>query len=195
MARRLVGVAIHEVGSTLHAQPGFHIDDTLGLDVELLVFLIAGIVDAVLLEHAAGNIVRCHVAAARYADVVLVSGRVVLVKHVVPVGVAEVFVLVAVVDTPFLIRRVAVAAGQFVVPGAREIEYVVDVRRIFAECVDIGFQERGGIIVAVGYHLRLGRTLIEGERAVVGDFGTAFLRFFCGEKNDAEGAARTVNGG
>ena len=195
VARRLVRIAVHEVGGVLHAQPRLYVDDAFGFDVELLVFLVAGVVDAVLLEHTARDVVRCHVTAACHADVVLVSGRIVLVEYVVPVGVAEVFVDVAVVDAPFLIRGVAVAACQFVVPGAREFEYVVDVRGILAECVDVGFQERGGIIVAVGDHLGFGGALVEGKGAVVSHLGAAFLRLFGGKEDHAEGAAGTVYGG
>ena len=71
VARRLVRITVHEIGGVLHAQPWLHVDDAFGFDVELLVFLVTGVVDAVLLEHTARNVVRCHVAAARYAYVML----------------------------------------------------------------------------------------------------------------------------
>ena len=194
VGRRLVRIAVHEVGRVLDAQPRFHPDVAFGLDVELLVLLVSGVVDAVLLEDTSRDVVGGRFAAACHAQVVLVAGRVVAVEHVVPVRVAEIFVGVLVVDAPFLERRVAVAAGQLVVPRAVELEDIVDVGRVRAVGVGVGFEEGGGEVVAVGDHLRRRGPFVEGVRAVVGHLRAAFLGRFGRHQDYAERTPRAIDG-
>lgn len=185
----------HERGCVLDGEPLGDLNGSLAKDVVLIITFVARVIDTVLVEEAARQVIRRLVAAARDREIVLMSGRVVLVENLVPVGVAEVFVaVVRRVDTPLLVRRVAVAAFEFGVPGAAELEDVVDICRIDTFVVDIGFEIGTCPVVAVIDDLRRHRTLVKVIRTVVGDLHPALFGFLGRDEDHAECTARTVDG-
>ena len=147
------------------------------------------------MEETARHVVRRLVRSARNREVVLVSGGVVLVEDLVPVGVAEVLVaVVGRIDPPLLVGGVAVAAFQFAVPCAAETEDVVDVGRIGGVAVGVRFEVGGRPVVAVVDQFGRHGALVEVVRTVVGDLHLAFFGAFGGDEDDAERTARTVDG-
>ena len=193
--RRLVRKTAHERGGVLDAEPFGRLHGAFGQYVVLVVAFVAGVVDTVLMEETARHVVRRLVRSARNREVVLVSGGVVLVEYLVPVGVAEVLVaVVGRIDPPLLVGGVAVAAFQFAVPCAAETEDVVDVGRIGGVAVGVRFEVGGRPVVAVVDQFGRHGALVEVVRTVVGDLHLAFFGAFGGDEDDAERTARTVDG-
>ncbi len=191
----LAGLAVHQVGGLGDAEPGLDFDRPLCHEVELVVLLLADLVLAVLLEEAAGDVVGGLVGAAGGREVVLVADPVFLVEEVVPVGVAEVFVVAVGVEAVGGCGGVAVAAAELLVPVAGEGEHAVDGGRIRALGVGVGLEEVGGPVVAVGDEPGDDGPAVDAEGAVVGDPGGAGRRGLGGHQDDAEGPARAVDGG
>ena len=192
---RLVRVAVVEGRRVVESQPRTHLDRASCRDVVLVVVLVTLLVHTVLIEVTAVDIVGSLVAPPLYGHRVGVSQSHVAVEQVVPVGVAEVLVAAAAgVDSPLLERGIGVAARQLVVPLTRELEHVVDIGRIAAASVDIRFEERGGPVVTVGYHLGSRRALVERERTVIADLGRALVGVLGGNEHHAECTAYTVYG-
>ena len=193
--RRLVRKTAHERGGVFDAEPFGRLHGAFGQYVVLVVAFVAGVVDTVLMEETARHVVRRLVRSARNREVVLVSGGVVLVEYLVPVGVAEVLVaVVGRIDPPLLVGGVAVAAFQFAVPCAAETEDVVDVGRIGGVAVGVRFEVGGRPVVAVVDQFGRHGALVEVVRTVVGDLHLAFFGAFGGDEDDAERTARTVDG-
>ena len=191
-ARLTVGAA-DEIGAVLDTHPFEQLQAALRTHVILLELAVAGVVNIFLFEETARQIVIRHVGAARNAQVVLVAGGVVAVNDLVPVGIAEVFILSVGIHAPFLERRIGIAPRQLGGPRRVVGENVVDRGGLLLEITDIGLHVGVEPSQAVGLGLGFDRPVQDRERTVVIDMHLAFHGIFRGHEHHAEGTAGSVH--